>query len=195
MSGSTWLALVALVAVVNPPRLAPALGNLAPLLSDSTSIRRARGVIIGGVGALVAVLALSVVAVGAERLLDAIDVSPATMRVAAGLVLLLAVVRDLIAGRPGAEPALSGWGAALVPVAIPFVARPELAILVVSVATVEGLGVAVLGLFLVALGVVLCSVPAADGPTRRAVDWAGWSLMAACAAAGVALAVDGVYGV
>jgi small neutral amino acid transporter SnatA (MarC family) len=195
VSGSIWLALVAIVAVVNPPRLAPALGNLTPLLADSTSIRRARAVAVGTLGAGGVAVALGLVAVISDGLLDAIDVSAATMRVAAGLVLILAVLRDVVAGRPAAEPALAGWGAALVPVAIPFVARPELAILVVSVATVEGLAASLVGLMLVILGVAVFAVPIAPGPARRAVDWAGWVLMATCATAGVAIAVDGIYGV
>lgn len=195
MTGSVPLVLLAAVAVVNPPRLSPALRVLPPVLSESTSIRRDRAVTVTALGAFGAGVALTALATGAGRLLEAIDVSAPTLRVAAGLVLVLAVVRDLVSGRPKAEPALAGWGASLVPVAVPFVARPELAILVVSIASVEGVGVAVVALVLVAATTTLCSSVGDAGPLARVLDWSTGLLMAACVAAGVALTVDGIYGV
>jgi hypothetical protein len=105
------------------------------------------------------------------------------------------VLRDLVGGRPSAEPALSGWGAAIVPVLVPFVARPELGILIVSVASVEGLSVAIGAMVLMAAVTVGLAAVNLGSPTERVVDAAGWSLSALCVVAGVALAVDGVYGV
>jgi small neutral amino acid transporter SnatA (MarC family) len=195
VTGSTWLVVVAVVAVVNPARLSPALQTLPPVLPDSTSIRRARSVAVVALGAGVAVSVLAVLAAASARLLDAIDVSAPTMRVAAGLVLILAVIRDLIGGRPTAEPALRGWGAALVPVAMPFVARPELAILVVSAATVEGLGVTLLALILVVALTALVTLVGGSEPSATVVEWAGWTLAATGVVVGVAFVVDGVYGV
>ena len=62
-------------------------------------------------------------------LLDALDVSEPSFRVAAGIVAALAGAVDLFRRPPSPEPALAGWRAALVPVAIPVVARPALLVL------------------------------------------------------------------
>ena len=57
-------------------------------------------------------------------LLEALDVSDPSFRIAAGIVAVLAGAADLFRRPPAPEPALAGWRAALVPVAIPWWRAP-----------------------------------------------------------------------
>ena len=76
-----------------------------------------------------AALAVCVVAALADPLLDALDVSDPSFRVAAGIVAVIAGAADLFRRPPPPEPSLPGWRAALVPVAVPVVTRPALVVL------------------------------------------------------------------
>ena len=90
-------------------------------------------------------------------LLDALDVSEPSFRIAAGIVAGLAGAADLFRRPPPPEPALAGRRAALVPVAIPLVARPALLVLALGAGADQG--------------VLVCAGAMAIG--SRAVDRAG----------------------
>lgn len=174
---SFGLLLLAFVTAVNPCRTA--LGLAVP---------RAALVL----GSLVALGAGAALAAPGDATLDALDVSPESFRLAAGLVLALEGARALVLVRPAAEPALPGLGAALVPVAFPRLLQPG----VVTLAVAAG-GDRVVGDAIAALAVALAFACAAGALPRSARAEAllvpGGRLVAALeVAAGVALAVDAI---
>jgi small neutral amino acid transporter SnatA (MarC family) len=183
---SQWLVAIALVAAVNPPRLAPAL----PRGDRSPSER----VVVATSGAVLAAAVLAALVALGNPVTRWLDVSAPTFAVAAGLVLALAGVGQA-ARRPRAEPSLPGRRAALVPVAVPFVLRPEAGLVCLA----AGAGDVVLG-SLVGLVVVVAMTAAAawidtEGVSGRATRWAARLLEVAALATGIAITVDGVIAV
>ena len=114
---SVWLLLLGFVGSVNPCRTRLALpGNRIAVL----------------LGACVALAAAAVLAAAGGALLDRLDVSPESFRLAAGLVLAVEGARALVWPRPAAEPELPGLRAALVPVAFPLLLQPGVVVLVLA---------------------------------------------------------------
>ena len=178
---SPWLWALALLLALNPPRAAFGIP------------RSSRVAILGGtIGALLVVAVAAV----ADLLLDALDVSTPAFRTAAGIVAVLTGGADLLRRPPSPEPALPGLRAALVPVAIPIVARPALLVLALSAGADRGVLVAVGAM---ALGVGLMIGLAARAPTEgsggRVLRWAGRLLAAGLIATGVFLGIDGILAV
>ena len=103
---------------------------------------------------------------------------------------------DLFRRPPSPEPALPGARAALVPVAIPLVARPALLVLALGAGADEGVLVtaAAMALGVAALTALTAAGPT-DGPSGRALRWAGRLLAAGLIACGVLLTIDGVLDV
>jgi small neutral amino acid transporter SnatA (MarC family) len=147
-------------------------------------------------GGLIGALAVCAAAVAGGPLLDALDVSDPSFRIAAGLVAVLGGIADLFRRPPPPEPALPGWRAALVPVAIPLVARPVLVVLALGAGADQGAFVAAGAM---AIGIALLTGLAVgwstEGPRRRVLRWASRLLAAALVAGGVILVVDGVLDV
>jgi small neutral amino acid transporter SnatA (MarC family) len=141
-------------------------------------------------------LAVSAAAVAGAPLLDALDVSDPSFRIAAGIVAALAGAADLFRRPPPPEPALAGWSAALVPVAIPAVARPALVVLALGAgadrSVLVSAGAMAMGIALLTGLVGVCPT---EGPEGRVLRWAGRLLAAGLVASGVLLAVDGVLDV
>lgn len=107
--------------------------------------------------ALGSALTLSVlVALGlaGEQLLEALDITVPTFRVAVGLVLALVAAAELFRRLSGGGPAPDGHAGASVPVLFPVLLRPEVALVAVVVAADAGIGWLVVGL-LVALADVV----------------------------------------
>ena len=191
MTGSALLAVVALVATINPSRVAEVGGQLP---DDPSSQRRTqRAATVAGT-AVVGVL-LVVLGALASGLLDAIDVSAPTLLVGAGLVLVGAGAKDLFVGPPPAEPALPGWGAAAVPVAIPLVARPQVGLLAVSVGAYHGLAAVVVGSVALVACVAGLMAMGSSGVRARVRHWLGVLAAVVTVGAGVAFAVDGVFAI
>lgn len=179
MSGSVWLIVVGVLVAVNPTRL----------------VGRLPATRVTAVGAALSSVVFVAIALIASRLLESIDVSAPTMRVAAGMVLVGAGVRDLLVGPPSAEPSLRGWGAAVVPVAIPMVARPQVGVLSLSAGSVEGAGAVMLGAVLAGAVVVGVAVAGDQGVRPRLLMWMGHVGAVIAVAVGVSLAVSGVIAV
>lgn len=175
---SPWLAAIAMVVAVNPLRLH---GRLAP-----TKVTAAGGAIAFGV-----YVGLGAIATG---LLEAINVSGPTMRVAAGLILAAGAIRDLLIGPPAAEPALPGWKAALVPVAIPMLLRPHVGALALSIGASDGLAPLSLGTVLMVL-MAIWTARQHGALSERVLGWLAAGAAVVAASIGVALAVDGVLSV
>jgi small neutral amino acid transporter SnatA (MarC family) len=179
---TAWLWALALLLALNPARAAFAVP------------RRSAGIAAGG--AALGGLAVCIVSLLADPLLDALDVSDSSFRLAAAVVAVIAGAGDLFRRPPAREPALAGWKAALVPVAIPVVARPALLILAVGAGADHSAGVTAAAM---AIGVALLSGLVAgvstEGPDGRVLRWAARLLAAGLIACGVVLGVDGVWDV
>ena len=127
--------MIALVLALNPARAASGIPRAGR--SDRTIVGVAAfGGAIGG-------LAVCAASAAGGPLLEALDVSEPSFRIAAGIVAGLVGIADLFRRPPPPEPALAGWRAALVPVAVPLVARPALLVLALGAGADQGVLVAV----------------------------------------------------
>jgi small neutral amino acid transporter SnatA (MarC family) len=183
---SAWLWLIALVAALNPARAA--FGIPSNRGSPSALGLAALGGLVGGVGVC------AVAALGGP-LLDLLDVSEPSFRIAAGALAALGGIADLFRRPPGPEPALAGWRAALVPVAIPLVARPVLLVMALG-AGADSSALLAAGSMAIAVGLLTgLTVWGTAGPRGRVVRWASRLLAAVLIACGVVLGADGVLDV
>jgi small neutral amino acid transporter SnatA (MarC family) len=184
-----FLGALALLVVVNPCRTA--LGFPA-----ATRTRRQRLAVAAVGGGLAAVVVIVLAAV-ADPLLDALHVSPPTVRIAVALVVAVTAVIDLVGRVPPPNPGLGGLGAAIVPVLVPLVLRPAVALLAISVAADHGMAPAVIGALLVAAGTVGAGAisPLEPSPKRTVVRWLMGLVAVAAIAVAIAMAVDGVFDV
>jgi small neutral amino acid transporter SnatA (MarC family) len=176
---------VALVAALNPVRAA-------------LGVPRRGGRPAVGVAALGGALGAGVVvtvALAGDALLDALDVSDPAFRIAAGAVAAIAGALDLLRRPPSAEPALGGWGAALVPVAVPLVIRPALVLGAVSAQADRGLGVVAAALLVGVGALAAAAAIPITGAGGRVARWAGALTGAVLTATSVLLVVDGVLAV
>lgn len=185
---SGWLWAAVLVLALNPARAAFGVPHAGG------SPRTAVGVAAlgGGIGGLLVCAA----ATAGDPLLEALDVSEPSFRIAAGVVAGVAGAADLLRRPPPPDPALAGWHAALIPVAIPLVARPALLVLALGAGADRGVLVSAGAMAMgVALLIGLAVGWPTEGPRGRVLRWAGRLLAAALVACGVILAVDGVLDV
>jgi small neutral amino acid transporter SnatA (MarC family) len=186
---STWLWAAALLAALNPFRAA--LG--VPRDQDDRSGRRTVAGI-AALGATVAAVVVLAIALAGDALLDVLDVSDPAARIAAGAVALVVGAADLVRRPPSPEPALPGWRAALVPVAVPLTLRPALILLAVSADADRGPGV-VAAASAVAIVLLVLAVGSTEHARGRVVRWAARVTAAALVATSVLLIVDGVLAV
>ena len=105
---------------------------------------------VAGLGALVALAVAAAVAALGGAALDALDVSPESFRLAAGLVLAVEGARALVWPQPAREPELPGLGAALIPVAFPILLQPGVVVLALA-AGGDGVGASGIGALAIAL--------------------------------------------
>jgi small neutral amino acid transporter SnatA (MarC family) len=185
---SGWLWALVLLLALNPARAAFGIPRAGRSPRTVVGVAAAGGVL-GGIAVLVAA------AVGSP-LLDALDVSDPSFRIAAGLVAVLAGVADLFRRPPPPEPALAGWRASLVPVAVPLVARPALLVLALG-AGAERDVLVVAGGMAVGIGALAALVAwcPTNGPAGRVLRWGSRLLAMGLVACGVLLGVDGVLDV
>ena len=185
---SGWLWAAVLILALNPARAAFAIPRAGRSPGDPVRLAAAGGL-------LGAIAALAVAAI-ADPLLDALDISDPSFRVAAGIVAVIAGAADMFRRPPPPEPSLAGWRAALIPVALPVVARPALIILALGAGADVDLLVSAAALAAGA-GVLtgLAASRLTEGTAARALRWAGRLLGAGLLACGVVLTLDGVLDV
>ena len=186
-TASGWLWAAALLLALNPARAAfgvPRAGR---------SPRAIAGV--AALGALIGGLVVCGAAAAGEPLLEALDVSEPSFRLAAGIVALLAGVGDLFRRPPRPEPSLAGWRAALVPVAVPLVARPALLVMALGAGADRGALVSAGAMAIGGVLVTALAAPPPEGPRGRVMRWAGRLLAVALIACGLLLALDGILAV
>ena len=123
---STLIALAA-VCAANPFRIAAC----AP--TDPDTRRRAVAV-----AALLSFAAVGLLAGLSEPILESLNVSGSSSRIAAGAAVLVVGIRDLFTQPPAPEPALDGWRAGIFPMAFPAILTPALAILAISAGSERG---------------------------------------------------------
>jgi hypothetical protein len=138
-----------------------------------------------------------IVAVVSSPVLDWLHVSPPTVRIAAALVVAVTGVIDLVGRVPSPDPGLPGLGGALVPVLIPLVLRPALALLALSAGADHGVAPVVVGAALIVAATVGAGVvvPLEPGPKRAMARWTMAILAVVVIAVAIAMAVDGVFDV
>ena len=177
---SIWLIYAGYVAAVNPARLRPAL----PGSEDGAEPFPA---LAGAAAAFV--VCLAVVAFSTD-VLSALDITPETARIAAGMVAALVGFRVLVSPTRTSEPRLGGNLAAVVPVAFPLLLTPELVALVLIFGATEPAARSVGGLGLA----LLVGVFAARMAHRRPTVWLASArlLAAVLILVGVALIVEGI---
>jgi small neutral amino acid transporter SnatA (MarC family) len=129
------------------------LGAANPCRARLALPARREVVVLGAVAALGVAATLAAVASAA---LDALDVSPESFRLAAGLVLAVEGARVLAWPRPVGEPELPGLGAALVPVAFPILLQPGVVTLALAAGAdnLEAGGIGALALVLLVAAVL-----------------------------------------
>jgi small neutral amino acid transporter SnatA (MarC family) len=186
---ATWLWAAALLAAFNPFRAA-----LGVPRHDDDRPHWQTDAGIAALGATAGAVVVLAVALAGDSLLDVLDVSDPAARIAAGAVALIAGAADLVRRPPSPDPALPGWQAALVPVAVPLTLRPALILLGISAHADRGQGVVVAALA-AAVAVLILAVGPTDGARGRAVRWAARVTAAALVATSVLLVVDGVFDV
>ncbi len=148
--------------------------------------------LITALGAVVVFAAVWVVAGASGPILDALEISDETFRIAAGIVIMAAGVRSVFRPQPGEEPVLEGWRAALWPIAFPRLFTPELAVLALTAGSQEGVGATMAS---IAVALVLV-VGGAFLPRRDAVAgvlrWTAAILGVVLVITGTVLIIDGV---
>ncbi len=122
----TLIALAALCAA-NPFRLEAC----APVSADT---RRLSTV----VATAFTLIAVGLFALLSDPLLEVLNVSGSSSRIAAGVAVVVVGIRDLFLQPPPPEPALAGWRAGIVPMAFPSLLTPALLILAVSAGSERG---------------------------------------------------------
>jgi small neutral amino acid transporter SnatA (MarC family) len=185
---SAWLWILVLVAALNPARA---------VFGIPRRERSPRGSVgLAALGGAVGGLIVCATAALGDPLLDLLDVSDPSFRIAAGAVAVLGGIGDLFRRPPPPEPALAGWGAAFVPVAIPVMARPVLLVLALAAGADRSVLVAIGSMAIaVALLSALTDWWTTDGPRGRVLRWAGRLLAVGLIAGGVILGVDGAFDV
>jgi small neutral amino acid transporter SnatA (MarC family) len=180
---SLLLLVVAAIAAVNAPRARSALPDEEPAL-------------IGALGAAVALVPLAVLAACAHPLIDALDLTSPTVRMAAGAALAVQGVVTMVTRPPAPEPRLAGRRAALVPVAFPVLLTPGLGLLTASGSLDRSAPTAVL-VVAAALATVAAVAAVTSPPNRptagRVARGAAVLVAAALVLAGLGLVVDGLF--
>lgn len=187
-----WLVLIA-AALTNPMRLrrlmAPSVDGHPQRDGRDPGLLPRVGIGVAGTFA-----ALAVVAAVGDPVLDAIDVSAPTALIAAGLLVGLTAIVDFV--RPKVEPlvGVTRSAALFVPLLVPGLLRPAMAIAVLAVSSHVGVGAA-MGMAGATAAMGLAALrPAGEPPTT--VESLVWQALAAFAVAGgVAMAAEGIFSI
>lgn len=172
------LLILGLIAAANPFRAAAA----APPRSEPATLALA----VGGAGFL-GVLA----AWASGPLLDLVDVSGPSARIAAGIALLVVAGKDLFFKPPTAEPSITGRSAGLFPLAFPVIFSPAFAVVAIAGASERGVGPTTIA---IAMSLVPTAAALAVVPIERTRLLAA-TVGAAGAAIAALLVLDGVYAI
>lgn len=177
------LAIIAYLATLNPVR-----ARLGVPESEGGKARMrllAPGTFIG-VAALIGFAAVS------GPLLDALEISPETFRIAAGFVLVIVATWMIFVPVPAPEPVPRGPGSLVWPVAYPRVISPETITLAITTGASDGVGSALPGLVVAAAVLVALGPVSTRGTVGRVMAALGRVFAVALVVVGVWLALQGV---
>ena len=142
------------------------------------------------VGASIAFAAFMALGLAGGSLLDGLDITIPTFRVAVGLVLVVVAVKDLLTPLPQGGPVRPGWAGAVAPVFFPVLFRPEAALAAVLVGADAGAGWLAVGAALALLDPVFWAERSRSARIDRAL---GAAISTAAVVLAVDLLVDGVF--
>jgi small neutral amino acid transporter SnatA (MarC family) len=127
----------------------------------------------------------------ASPILDLVEVTGSSARIAAGIAVLAVALKDAIARPPSAEPGLTGAAHGAIPLAFPIMFSPAVALLAIAASENCGIGVALVGLIpALVVAVLLLRV----APLARARLYTSTVGLAGVGVAGL-VALDGVYAI
>lgn len=184
---SFGLLFLGFVAVANFARVGLTLGK-----PDAVGI--CKNALLAGTGLVF--VACVVVAALADAILDGLNVSHETFALAGAAVVAVMGLRVVAFPEFRNVPVFNGLGAALIPIAIPLLFTPELAMLTVTAATREGIGETLAALILSLLLVLVAAKGARRLEGSPIVLSIGARMLGAVAVfVGVAIALDAIYDV
>jgi len=175
---STWFVLMSVFAAVNPARVAASL---------AATQRQERAWPLA-VGSVVAASIVVLLGSAANAILEFLDITDETWRIAAGVIAVLAGARHLALRAASPLPPLIAPAHALAPVAFPLLLGPEVVVLALLYGATEPLGRLITASFL-AFAAVIAWGRADDGPVNRGIVRLVAALLIA---AGIALVVAGI---
>jgi small neutral amino acid transporter SnatA (MarC family) len=174
---------IAYLAAVNPPR------TRLGLPEDERSRGRMNVMVVGALLALAGVLAI---AGWSGPILDALEVSPETFRLAAGIVIAVAAIITLIRPRPAAEPEAGGLLAAVWPVTYPRLLSAEVVALALTTGAKEGVAATLIAASIAFGSAVALGVLRRTGFTDRVLLNLGRLVTVLLVIVAVFLMVDGI---
>ena len=184
---SNWLWAIVLIATFNP-----LLVRLALPSRQNRSERMKLAALGGVIGSAIVVLAAAL----SGPILDLLDVNRPSARIAVGVVGAAAGLVRMFRKLPSTQNAPSGLRAAVVPVAIPYVATPALILLGLSAGADLGVGFVVITLAAAVVALIALVAWNTDAPTSGPVArWAARLLAMVAVASCVLLVVNGVFDV
>ncbi len=180
---NSLLVLTAYLAALNPAR------TRLGVPEDETG--RARlGLLVAGTA--IGLLTLTGLAAASRSVLEALEVSPETFRIAAGFVMVIVASWMIFVPVPTTEPVPAGSAAVLWPVAFPRVVSPETITLALSTGASDGLGLTLSGLALAGAMLIVLG-PVRVGPiSGRVMSSVGRVAAVVLVFIGVWLAIQGV---
>jgi small neutral amino acid transporter SnatA (MarC family) len=158
------------------------------LPEDGGVVRRSP--LIVGLGLTVAAAVL--VAAVAGSVLDWLDISPETWRIAAGVVVIGAGLWVTVFPQRHREPELSGWMAGVVPVFFPVLLAPELFVLLGSTGADEATAMTVAALAIPVAAVAALAMVRRTPAAETVLLGLSRLLGAVAVAAGLALIISGI---
>ncbi|HSM02335.1 MAG TPA: hypothetical protein VK960_07865 [Acidimicrobiia bacterium] len=180
---SDLLLFLAFLAAVNPPRSRIGLPESAGGRMDPAAV------IVGAVASLVVVAA---VGWWSSPVLDALEITPETFRIAAGLVAVFAGGWALVMAVPATEPPLGGWKDGIWPVAYPRILAPEVLLLAIAGATQNGVAETTAAASVAIAALAGLAAARSTPRTIRVLVAGGRVLAALLVVAGIFLMVDGI---
>jgi small neutral amino acid transporter SnatA (MarC family) len=145
-------------------------------------------------GGLAAATALFAVGALSGWLLGVADASRPAMRLAAGSLLLLSAGVDLSTKPHEDLPSLPGIRAALVPIAVPLIARPAMMIAGLSIVADHGLDLYATALAIVVAALTVNVIAPPETDARRSIHvWVGRLFSAIAIAGSIVLIADAVF--
>jgi small neutral amino acid transporter SnatA (MarC family) len=144
------------------------------------------------VGAAVSLAVIAALAWWSAPILDALEITPETFRIAAGLVAVLAGAWGFVVALPATEPPLGGWRDGLWPIAYPRILAPEVLLLAMAGATQNGVGATIAAATAAVAGLATLGAVRGTDRTTRLLVAGGRVLAVLLVVAGVFLMVDGI---